>query len=842
MVELSTVDQQAKALVTQVSEATGSASNEFGLHLALEKHLGSTCRALGITWLPFNVNVSLRTNKPNRHRFADAVHGAVIIEYKTPNGFRGIEGRLLQIAKDEARDYAKLMGSLEGRDVGEYVLVAWDGAHICFGKPEHGTESWETLVPFDDIQAIRLIRYLQDNGRPLVHPEILSQMVGPESQAGTTLIPALYNALVEATAVGSPTTRTKLLFTEWHRLFGQVIGQQSIRLQRLIETQERTHRIHYQEHVPQYIMALSTHIALVAKLIAALSLPNAATNVSDTATQLRTRLENLEDGSIFQDAGIVNILSGDFFGWYLDEVYWDKLSQSIESTMTTLQHLDFDIERKNPSSVRDLFKGMYETFMPKALRHAMGEYYTPDWLASHALDKIGWTPQDQLLDPTCGTGTFLLEAIKRRIVVQAERDEPPDTGALLNGIYGIDLNPLAVLAARASIIVFLSPYITPERPVTVPVWLADAINSPTKTNDYFEHELLTEKGVKSFRVPASMVESENFYSLFLRIKDLINDDVEAATICEITRAEFDLDYLTHKGNTAFAETVKNLAELHVENWDGIWCSILADRFTAGTIPKVSHIAGNPPWVKWSHLPPEYANFIKDKCRRNGVFSDDRWFGGIEADISTIITFEALRKWLQPQGKLSFFITGSVFSNESSQGFRRMRYGDEQVASFQCVEDFRAISPFEDAANHPTLMTLQNGKRTTYPVGYRTWGFVDKRRNRKKKFESWANFNEAAIPTDLLAQPVYGTDEGPWLKGTALQHQQWPPMFNTEKDKPSYRARKGVCTDRNGIFFVEVNKNRVEGTCSITNNPKLGRNPNIQPVKRATVEAEHVFHC
>ena len=194
-------------------------------------------------------------------RFADAVHGAVIIEYKTPGGFQGNEGRLLRIAKEEAEDYAELMRALEGRAIEEYVLVSWDGKHISFGRMVDGGGDWGTLATFNEVQAIRLLRLLKDDGRPLVHPAILSQLVGPESQAGSTLIPALYGALVDATEADSPTTRTKLLFTEWNRLFGQVIGVQSTHVQQFIESQGAAHGVNYQDHTPQYIMALSTYTA-----------------------------------------------------------------------------------------------------------------------------------------------------------------------------------------------------------------------------------------------------------------------------------------------------------------------------------------------------------------------------------------------------------------------------------------------------------------------------------------------------------------------------------------------------------------------------------------------------
>lgn len=90
-------------------------------------------------------------------------------------------------------------------------------------------------------------------------------------------------------------------------------------------------------------------------------------------------------------------------------------------------------------------------FTPAPMRHALGEYYTPDWLAAHVIDTAGWDISQSLLDPTCGSGTFILEGLRRRLEAAS-----PTTSAreLLNGLYGFDLNPLAVLTARASIVVF----------------------------------------------------------------------------------------------------------------------------------------------------------------------------------------------------------------------------------------------------------------------------------------------------------------------------------------------------------------------------------------------------
>lgn len=148
-------------------------------------------------------------------------------------------------------------------------------------------------------------------------------------------------------------------------------------------------------------------------------------------------------------------------------------------------------------------------FTPAPMRHALGEYYTPDWLAAHVIDTAGWDISQSLLDPTCGSGTFILEGLRRRLEAAS-----PTTSAreLLNGLYGFDLNPLAVLTARASIVVFLSGRFDPADPVLLPVFLADAINTADPVGGVFKHSILTEKGERTFSIPVSLAESPDFSS------------------------------------------------------------------------------------------------------------------------------------------------------------------------------------------------------------------------------------------------------------------------------------------------------------------------------------------
>lgn len=46
----------------------------------------------------------------------------------------------------------------------------------------------------------------------------------------------------------------------------------------------------------------------------------------------------------------------------------------------------------------------------------------------------------------------------------------------------------------------------------------------------------------------------------------------------------------------------DLIELHKNNWDGIWIRIATNFMMIARLSEFDFIVGNPPWVKWEHLP------------------------------------------------------------------------------------------------------------------------------------------------------------------------------------------------------------------------------------------------
>jgi type I restriction-modification system DNA methylase subunit len=105
------------------------------------------------------------------------------------------------------------------------------------------------------------------------------------------------------------------------------------------------------------------------------------------------------------------------------------------------------IEEYDFSQVQeDILKGVYQELIDLETRHALGEYYTPDWLCERLIDEVALEQNSRVLDPACGSGSFL------RAAVSNFRHKYPKLGAaaIAEQVVGIDIHPLSVLIAKAT--------------------------------------------------------------------------------------------------------------------------------------------------------------------------------------------------------------------------------------------------------------------------------------------------------------------------------------------------------------------------------------------------------
>lgn len=85
---------------------------------------------------------------------------------------------------------------------------------------------------------------------------------------------------------------------------------------------------------------------------------------------------------------------------------------------------------------QDVIGAVFEQLIPPEERHGLGQYFTPENLCDLIIGFCVRSPTDHVLDPTCGTGTFLIRAYDRlRWLGQTDHVK------LLSQLWGVDIAP-----------------------------------------------------------------------------------------------------------------------------------------------------------------------------------------------------------------------------------------------------------------------------------------------------------------------------------------------------------------------------------------------------------------
>lgn len=102
----------------------------------------------------------------------------------------------------------------------------------------------------------------------------------------------------------------------------------------------------------------------------------------------------------------------------------------------------------------DLLSKAFQIFRTKALKSGEGQFLTPQRVIRPCVSIMEITSEDKVIDPACGTGGFIIEALR-----QVQENEFPgehETWRLVkfanDNLYGVDRDALSVKLARAMMI------------------------------------------------------------------------------------------------------------------------------------------------------------------------------------------------------------------------------------------------------------------------------------------------------------------------------------------------------------------------------------------------------
>ena len=400
------------------------------------------------------------------------------------------------------------------RSVGDHLLpIVVECGHTVFPRAEQGDRLYEYLYDIIDTQA--------ENITP--SDEMLTKYLGLTSDVFKTATALLTNAHDQHR--DHPTVAVKRNL--WKELLQVALGQEAV-------DDSDTNDWLYIRHT--YLTSL---IAVIVQAHFGIKVERHARNGPR---------ELLDGVFLRQETGIKGITESDLFNWPVE------VGQTEYLRTIAMQVSKFDWQA-NPG---ELAATLYQNTIQPEERVRMGEYYTPRWLATSITEELITDPVNtRVLDPSCGSGTFIESAI-RHFIAHSEGMPPRERLSMLQkNVTGIDLHPVAVQLAKATWVIASYPVIMAAREagqggeeIIAPIHLGDSLqlrydNSQLIGQSYIElHTSETLEGVDGeivFQVPISLAqEVDRFDSLMLSIADAIESGDDTKRILdyyEITEAE-----------------------------------------------------------------------------------------------------------------------------------------------------------------------------------------------------------------------------------------------------------------------------------------------------------------
>jgi SAM-dependent methyltransferase len=498
-----------------------------------------------------------------------------------------------------------------------------------------------------------------------------------------------------------------------------------------------------------------------------------------------------------------------------------------------------------------LLKKLYQYLLPRELRHDLGEFYTPDWLAEVVLNDLGYAgkPEMRVLDPACGSGTFLVLTIRRiRDYAQSSmtsraKGERELLNHIIENVVGFDLNPLAVISARTNYLLALGNLARYMSGKDIPVYICDSVLTPQSQRTQkrplaHQKDIPVPSAQKEFWIPEELVDKGKLDELCRLLEHCIEAKYDENEFISLTHPQLKWeDPLTEQ---SLVELYKKVLQLKKEGRNGLWARIIKNAFAPvfrATLP-FDYVVGNPPWVRWGYLSDEYREATKKLWVDYGLFSLKGMaarLGGGEKDFSMLFVYACTDYYLREGGHLGFVITQEVFKAKGAgEGFKRFRLREEGAyLKVLKAGDLVAVKPFENAANKTATIILEKGVETCYPVFYTVWhrnkgvGNID-------TGTSLSDVLQLTTREELQAAPI----EDKTSSWQTAHVQEGSALVKLRGENP-HKAKIGARVEPYGIFWLKLKDVRSDGMLVMENLPELGKR-DIKKVDNINLEPDLVY--
>ncbi len=391
----------------------------------------------------------------------------------------------------------------------------------------------------------------------------------------------------------------------------------------------------------------------------------------------RDSFKDLEN--YFEVLGI-SLFHHDFFRWVIN------VNDLCDEFFNKLKLMRFQ--------AADIFRAIYQEMIIAGVRHKLGEYYTPEILCEKMVEKE-YKPPMKVLDSSCGSGTFLIETLKKidRIFHVKNGQKPPKKWfTAVNNLFGFDINPIAILTSKANMLLYLKAKKQWIEDTSINIYLCNSIE-PLRFSHVEDIQLgrfysfcvdLWDDEIE-LRIPGKALTKNNIEQFQDLVRSVYNvwEDFEEfdatweAALKHISRGNGGkLLELGSPLHNSIADFFEKLYELKGRDKDHIWLYILNNLVGIRLLllrKKMDLIITNPPWLTYKDADPALREKLKKISEDFQIKPGAHNVTNIEEAMVFLYKIPDLYLRRDGKGRVAFVLPRSILVSSQNEKVRRFDY-------------------------------------------------------------------------------------------------------------------------------------------------------------------------
>jgi type I restriction-modification system DNA methylase subunit len=406
---------------------------------------------------------------------------------------------------------------------------------------------------------------------------------------------------------------------------------------------------------------IHTYLSLFSKMLAYQVLSN--DNYIDD-----DEMRSIIDGSVFHKYNINNFVENDFFSWIRTDEARRAMKDVFRRISQELSTFDFAVVDE------DVLKGVYQELVDTDTKHKLGEYYTPDWLCERVVAEFDFKPTDKILDPSCGSGSFL-----RAVIDKLKRDLPDANIEDINAqIHGIDIHPLSVQIAKTTVLLALGKKVRDAKtPIHLNIILANTLLTPKGVQNLFSNQFNMEIDKERLSLDTAIFDDANLFDKALDVSEELAEqtangaEIKLEGFTNNLKRQYSGAEINEEVAKDFYQIYKGLKKVKETGRDSIWKFIVQNLYKPYFLKdSFDYIIGNPPWFTYSSIRNESYQDTLDTLAKDYEVKPAKAANYPHLEIAAIFLAYCSSYFLKDAGEIAFVLPRSFFSADHHDNTRR----------------------------------------------------------------------------------------------------------------------------------------------------------------------------